>query len=164
MSNNSASARKRSSSRCRRHARAVHLRRCEWRDRVRLRHAAGELRCGVIPLRSSCTAARRFRSAISGAIAGTRRRTRVRVTRASSSISMARPAAARRSRIRSAATGAAAARRPAEGPRRGAGKVSVAGRKPHVRARRLLRRPHDQLDRRVMQILGAPMPIKAIAT
>ena len=92
-----------------RRARAVHLRGRERRNRVRLRDAAGELRSEAAlsgRLHRARRPASRLRQRLelpleSADLRGRRLRAR------SSSISTARPATARRSPIRSAATGAA---------------------------------------------------------
>ena len=109
---------------------------------------------------SSSTAARRAASAIRGAIAGIRRPTPARATRRCSSTSTARPATARRSPTRSAGTGAASRSRICRraSPPRSTKYPWLDG--DRLRARRVVRRLHGQLDRRqlarAVQVPGQP--------
>ena len=136
-----------------RRARAVHVRRRERRDRVRLRDAAAELR---------------FAAALPGGVHRARRaaivvRQRVELSLESADLRGRRlrldlHRLPRLARLRPGVhgfdqrrLGRQAARGSAEGPAGGAREISVARRRAHVRARRFLRRLHDELDRRQLE-------------
>ena len=136
-----------------RRAGAIHVRGRERRNRVRLRDAPGELRS---------------EAALSGRVHRARRpaivvRERVELSLESADVRGRRlrldlhrfPRLARLRpgvhRFDQPGLGRQAARGSAEGSAGGARPVPVAGRRAHVRARRFVRRLHDELDRRQLE-------------